>query len=329
MNSGSSDQSSLGRDPSKQLALFHRDFRTFTGGHLKLWDYFNHVASSPAYEPRIAFSPESSWDSTNPWSGSRGYVVEWQPEKADALFLAGTDWRVVPEAEREHFRKPIINLIQHPRHAEPKSELRGFLKNRAVRICVSEDVAEAIKATGEVNGPVFVIPNGIDLAALPEGKSWDERASDVLICGLKAPELAQEVYAALTDQNRTVQCLVDRLPREDYLARVSDAKITVFLPRPVEGFYLPALEGMAVGTIVVCPDCIGNRGFCQDGVNCFRPQYKVTEIVLAAHDALQQSQSARAQMLQNAQVTVGKHSLKTERESFIRILTQIGELWER
>jgi hypothetical protein len=320
--------SALPRDPLKQLVLFHRDFRAFTGGHLKVWDYFNHVASLPAYEPRIAFSPETTWDSTNPWSGSRGYVVEWQPEEADLLFLAGTDWRVVPEAERKYFRKPIINLIQHPRHADPKSELRGFLKNRAVRVCVSEEVAATIKATGEVNGPVFVIPNGIDLTALPEGKSGDKRASDVLICGLKAPELAQEVQAALTDQNRTVRCLVDRISREDYLARMSDAKITVFLPRSVEGFYLPALEGMAVGTIVVCPDCIGNRGFCQDGVNCFRPSYNSAEIAAAARAALGQDKSDRAQMREQASRTVQEHSLQHERRAFLRILARIDELWK-
>jgi Glycosyl transferases group 1 len=328
MNFASANTTPPAHDSTKQLVLFHRDFRAFTGGHLKVWDYFNHVASSPAYEPRIAFSPETSWDSTNPWSGSRGYVVEWQPEKADLLFLAGTDWRVVPEAERKHFRKPIINLIQHPRHAEPKSELRNFLKNRAVRICVSEEVAATIKATGEVNGPVFVIPNGIDLTSVLEGKSWDKRGSDVLICGLKAPELAQEVHATLADQNRTVQCLVDRIPREDYLARMSDAKITVFLPRSVEGFYLPALEGMAVGTIVICPDCIGNRGFCQDGVNCFRPSYNSGKIAAAARAALGQDKSDRAQMREQASITAQEHSLQHERGAFLRILARIDELWK-
>ncbi len=318
---------SLARDSSKQLVLFHRDFRGFTGGHLKVWDYFNHVASSPAYEPRIAFSPETSWDSTNPWSDSRGYVVEWQSEKADLLFLAGTDWRVVPEADREHFRKPIINLIQHPRHAEPKSELRAFLKNRAVRICVSEEVADAIKATEEVNGPVFAIPDGIDLSSVPKGKPWSERAIDLLICGLKAPELTRDVQAAFADQNWTIQCLTKWIPRQDYLALLSSAKITVFLPRPVEGFYLPSLEGMAAGTIVVCPDCLGNRGFCEDKLNCFRPQYATDEIGLAARIALQQSQVERARMLENAQVTVSRHSLEAERKSFLQVLAKIEGLW--
>src|SRR5438552_2195391 len=82
------------------------------------------------------------------------------------LFLAGTDWRGVPELDRSHFPKPIINLVQHPRHAEPNSELRNFLRNRAVRICVSQEVADAITATGEVNGPVFTIPNAIELSCV-------------------------------------------------------------------------------------------------------------------------------------------------------------------
>lgn len=35
-----------------------------------------------------------------------------------------------------------------------------------------------------------------------------------------------------------------------------------------EGFCLPLLEAMAAGTPVVCTDAHGNRGFCEDGVNC-------------------------------------------------------------
>src|SRR5205823_11686017 len=105
-------------------------------------------------------------------------------------------------------------------------------------------------------------------------------------------------------------------------------KITVFLPRPVEGFYLPSLEGMAAGTVVVCPDCLGNRGFCEDKMNCFRPEYATDEIALAARIALQQSQIERARMLQNAKATVRMHSLERERESFARILTSLDQLWE-
>ncbi len=35
-----------------------------------------------------------------------------------------------------------------------------------------------------------------------------------------------------------------------------------------EGFCLPPLEAMAVGTAVVTTDAHGNRDFCRDGENC-------------------------------------------------------------
>jgi hypothetical protein len=326
MISAITPNSSLPRDPSKQLVLFYRDFRRFTGGHLKVWDYFNHVASSPEHEPRIAFSRESKWDSSNPWSGLSNYVTEWKPGAADILFLAGNDWRALDQSERQHFRRPIINLIQHQRHADAKSELRSFLKNRACRICVSDAVADAIKATEEVNGPVFVIPNAIDLASLPLGKSYEDRSIDVLICGLKAPELAQKAEAAATSDKR-VECLTNWIPRAEYLAHLANAKITILLPRPIEGFYLPALEAMACGTIVVCPDCSGNRDFCRDTWNCFRPRYDLDEIIAALFKATQQPRTERVGMQKNAKATTLRHSLENERVNFLRILARVGELW--
>jgi hypothetical protein len=308
----------------KKLVLFHRDFRAFTGGHLKIWDYFNHVATSAAHEPRIAFSSESKWDATNPWFGSTSSLMDWQPDKADLLFLAGTDWRALPSVDRAKFPKPILNLIQHPRHAEPGSELRTFLKHRAVRICVSAEVAEAINATGEVNGPVFVIPNGIDFEAIPHPAPAPK--IDIFISGFKAPELAREVHAALESKMPKTLCLSERLPRLEYLAQLSNAKIAVVLPRPREGFFLPALEAMACGAIVVCPDCVGNRGFCENEVNCFRPSYDRDAIVSAAITASRLTEVERTSMLERAETTVHQHSLETERASFLKILAQVDEL---
>ena len=305
----------------QKLVLFHRDFRAFTGGHLKVWDYFNHVAASATHEPRIAFSPESKWDASNPWFGSTSSVMDWQPDRADLLFLGGSDWRALSSADRAEFRKPIINLIQHPRHAEPGSELRAFLKHRAVRICVSGEVAEAINATGEVNGPVFIIPNGIDLESVPHPAP--ARKIDIFISGFKAPELAKEVDTALKSKVPNTLCLTDRLPRSEYLAHLSSAKIAVVLPRPREGFFLPALEAMACGAVVVCPDCLGNRSFCENEVNCFRPRYECGAILSATIAASRLAENERATMLEHAQATVRHHSLETERASFLKILAQI------
>lgn len=297
----------------KKIVLFHRDFQSFSGGHLKVWNYFHHVRASNEYEPRIAFTSESKWDETNPWRDAREFVVDWNPETADVLFLAGTDWRALQD--RPSLVRPIINLIQHPRHADPKNETRKYLRHRAVRICVSREVADAINATNEVNGPVFVIPNGIEL--LPA--SPNERKIDILISGFKAPDFAREIGKRLPD----AKLVVEPLPRNEYVDLLRRARITLFVPRQNEGFYLPALEGMAAGTLVVCPDCFGNRSFCIDGVNCFRPAYDSDAMVDAANRAMKIDSR---QMLARAGETAREHSLANEREKFLSILHKIDTL---
>jgi glycosyltransferase involved in cell wall biosynthesis len=311
---------------ARRVVLFYRDFQRFTGGHLKVWDYFNHVAAAPDTEPRIAFSSRSVWDSTNPWLNRKDAVVEWNPETADMLFLGGTDWQALPASQRKSFSKPIINLIQHPRHAEPGSELRSFLSHRAIRICVSEEVASAIRATNEVNGPVHVIPNGVDGSCFPaRPKSISERTTDLLICGLKAPELARDCYRHLSGGHGVVRWMIDWAPREEFLRRMADAKVVLLLPRHEEGFYLPALEAMGSGSVVVCPDCLGNRSFCLDGVNSFRPAYDFHQIIAATEQALRLARPIQEQLLESARSTVSGHSLENERAKFLPILAGAAE----
>jgi glycosyltransferase involved in cell wall biosynthesis len=95
------------------------------------------------------------------------------------------------------------------------------------------------------------------------------------IAALKEPEVGQELKQKLETIGQKVELLTTQLSRKDYLEQLNRATITVFLPnqKEGEGFYLPALEGMAVGTLVIFPDCIGNRSFCLSGYNCFRPDY--------------------------------------------------------
>jgi hypothetical protein len=91
--------------------LFHRDYRGFKGGHLKVFDYFDHTRSASGFQSAIYLTPDSIDDGRNPWI-QRQVALErnWQPEQASLLFLAGTDWRAVPE-----------NIRKRPEHtqAEP------------------------------------------------------------------------------------------------------------------------------------------------------------------------------------------------------------------
>ena len=80
--------------------LFQRRFKKFQGGHLKVFDYFGHVLAAPGWTAAVRFSADSVWDERNPWGVHREHVLA--PEArfdADALFLGGTDWRGLSEAD--------------------------------------------------------------------------------------------------------------------------------------------------------------------------------------------------------------------------------------
>ena len=99
--------------------LFFRHFNQFSGGHQKVYDYFNHVISSANFSASISFSTTSLWDETNPWFPKyKNLQVKFDPHQFDCLFLAGMDWKVyiVKGAIAD---KPVINLIQGVRHALP------------------------------------------------------------------------------------------------------------------------------------------------------------------------------------------------------------------
>jgi hypothetical protein len=125
---------------------FHRDYRGFTGGHLKVWDYFSHVDATQRYRAEIYFTPLSIWAEHNPWflSGDR-ILSEWRPDLGDIVFLAGFDWESIAASERNHFPRPIINLVQGLSHSDPQDAKFGFLGHRAIRICCSPETYQGYR----------------------------------------------------------------------------------------------------------------------------------------------------------------------------------------
>lgn len=311
---------------SPKKILFHREFTAPAGGHLKVWHYFNHVNATPGFQAQIYFTPNSLWDATNPWREQRHSVLtSWQPEEADILFLAGMDWRALPENQQLEQKIPVINLVQGIRHSHTEEALYQFLKRRSIRICVSPEVRDAIVATGNVNGPVFCIPNGTDLAIATDTTS--RRDIPLLICGQKNPRLGTQLATELNASGTASTLLTDFLPRPEFIDHLQRAEITVFLPLPEEGFYLPALEGLAAGTLVICPDCVGNRSFCIDDANSLRPHYTLADISAATTKALALNDAAKARMRAKAQRTAVSHSLHNEQRMFREILDNLNHIW--
>jgi hypothetical protein len=309
-----------------RLVLFHRKFRRFHGGHLKVWDYFNHALATPGFDVRILFDESTSWDSSNPWTEARDRVITSLDEvQPDLLFIAGRDWQRLEGLGLLDRGIPILNLIQHIRHADEWSIQSRYLHRKAIRICVSEEVADALRSAGS-EGPTIVIPNSVDLPIVEEVQG-DERPTDLFIAGPKQPVMARRLCELLDSPNLRIQTMTEHVERNTFLDAMRKARVTVFLPNEEEGFYLPALEGMALGTIVVCPDCVGNRSFCIPGVSAFRPDFEFDAIAHAAQQALALSKDEEMQLRQGAQRVALDHAPASERAAFVRLLRQIDQLW--
>jgi hypothetical protein len=309
-----------------RTVLFHRKYRRFHGGHLKVWHYFTHVVATPGYDARVLFDANSNWDSSNPWHGARDAVIDaLDGFVPDALFVAGRDWQRLQGLGLLDRDIPILNLIQHVRHADEWSIQSQYLSSKAIRICVSPEVAEAVSAAGS-RGPTIIIPNGVDIPGIDVGDSGS-RPVDLLIAGLKQPVLAARAAEALAAPGMAMEMLTDQVDQAEFFDAMRRARVTLFLPNEEEGFYLPAVEGMTLGTVVVCPDCVGNRSFCLPGVNAFRPDCRFDEIVEATRVALDLPELERQNLLDGGWKTARGHSLAAERDAFGLVLADLDRLW--
>jgi hypothetical protein len=313
-------------EPSaSRTVLFHRNYRAFTGGHLKVWHYFNHVRASEGFNPRIYFTPRSRRGASNPWCRSNEIVPTWAPGDADVLFLAGMDWKALPTESRDDSSVPIINFVQGFRHAEPTDPRYEFLRHRAIRICVSPKIEEALRGIEAVNGPLLHIPMGLDQTDLPLPRHPE---NDILIAAVKAPRLGRKLRSRLHRPGRRIVLLTKALPRAEYLRQVANSRVALFLPLPYEGCYMPPLEAMAMRRVVICPDDTSCEIYSTHGHDIVSPAYTIEAITEAAEAALAMSDAAATSMADHAVETAAGYTIEREREAFGDVLGDVDALWE-
>ena len=314
---------------------FHRHYRGLTGGEVKHAHYVGHVRRMPGFDARVAFTGDLenarlATQRRELWPAD-AVAARWTPAADDVLFVAGTDWRHVDAAGFGATHHPRINLLQHVRHADPGTELWKYLAQPAVRVCVSGEVADAVRASGRARGPVLAIPNGTDLPpwdwnASAAAAAWAGRMRGIAVVGYKRADLAGALASRLGSAVPWTK-LTAFVARGTFLDVLRGSRVAVCLPRPREGFYLPALEAMACRCVVVTLDCVGNRGFCRDGDNCVVAPPDPDGLAHAVLRAVRMPEAERERLLAAAAETVATHSLEAERARFHAVLADVDRLW--
>ena len=299
--------------------LFVRRLRVFRGHHLKVFDYMAHAASLPWLQPRLYVGPQSEESVV---ARLIPPAVERVPQiaPADLYFVSGFDWDLLDKSGIDTSAAPVVHLIQHMYAADPGDLRHRFLERPALRICVSPEIADVIAPLA--HGPVRIIPNGVDVRDVPE--SPITTGSRVFIGGLKNPAAAKACAALLAAAGAEVDLCDGAVPRAEFLRRLKACAVSILLPDPLEGFFLPALEAMALGSAVVVPDCVGTRSFCFDKRNCLVPAYDPGPISSAALSLLRDA-AGRAQIQLEGRATAARYTLERERAEAVEAFREVLE----
>ena len=307
-----------GTDIQQPVMLFVRRYLGFTGGHLKMIQYLRHVSRHRMFKPIVYLSPDSD---------VAGFVSElgddlpitFELRTSDAYFLGGDDWDMLDQAGICIDAAPVVNLIQGVHHGEPDDVRYRYLTRPALRICVSQQVHDAIRPRVAAGQEVAVIENGIDLPNLSKLIDPAARRDTILIGALKRPELGMEVARLLQSRGLSTRLLIAKIPRHAFLHELATARMALLLPLPREGFYLPSLEAMALGTPVVTLDCVGGRDISRN---------RETALVTApssraladAVDEMLTSPRLRDSLVENGFHLAARHSLDREAAHFAALL---------
>jgi hypothetical protein len=326
----------------KRRVLFHRSWTNFnggtSGGQLKVRDAFEHFRHSELFEPRVYFGEETVWydNPGNLWLPYREQAEKhWEIRPDDVLFFSGRDWKVLKPEQQKNPPVPVLNIAQ-PRHTDPNDPRHDSLQYPAIRVAKSSLGKKMLQEYG-VNGPVFLIPDTIDLSLLPAPNP--EPDLDVLIVGLKNEPMAKALQHRLKFRNffrfkklRVAIQIPPKLPtRQDFLNLVNRARTVVYLPldaeRGAEGFYLPALEGMAMEKFVICPFAVGNIDFCIPNETCLQPEYTTEAIYQSILDAVSMHEEARQRIIRNGKAISFKHRIEEEQNALINLLHEADAIW--
>ena len=325
-----------------QRILFLRDFKPTkdggirtSGGQIKVRDYFMHALQHPQLDPYFYFTPRSSYESSELWSDipRERIVLDLDGGCYDLAFVTGKDWKLLssPAGAQAPTAKPpgaiateakpsvaVIHYLQSLEQCDKGHALFPLLKRPAHRICASEavDAASAPHRAGEA----VVIENGIPLDVFAPG---GKRPNSALIWGRKNPSLAERLHAGLHARGIDATLLVDYVTRDEFARRLGESEIFVGIPKRAEGFFLPALEAMASGCAVVCPDASGNRGFCIHGETCLVPGFDDADSYLDQVDSLRDDAGLKARLQRNGLRMAGTRSLEAEREQFHRFIDDV------
>lgn len=329
--------------PAEMHALV--PFWGMAGGVIKLLDYVGHALEAGVERIRLWGPPLDDRDVPLLTVPRVRALVESDRVHIDALdhleFAHPDPWILFTEpAHHRHVeralstapRHRLIHLVQGTRHAN--AEWNGGLHYRLLhrpmtRVVVSEQVARAVEPHVNTRFPTRTIVEGHDLDFFARGapdRAGSRSTHRVLYTTWKS-DLGDRI-AELESNNPSLT--FDAIRREcgwpELRRRYHDADFFVCTPGPEEGFYLPGIEAMAAGCVVVGAAVGGNAAYMDADRNALVVDYDAATDHAEALRVLAADTERAASLRTNARSTVAAHDLRREAAEFADLLGELAEM---
>ncbi len=221
-----------------------------------------------------------------------------------------------------------ILIVQNVRWANPQfagGYAVRLLGRPMARVIITDEVREAIDHLLHPTTPSRVILEGHDWPYFSKARSGGLPQPIKVAYTTWKSEVGIDLEASLAGdgrfQFRSIRTTADwETLRELY----HWADVFLGFPGPEEGFYLPGLEAMAAGNIVIMPDVGGNRAYGHFGENCIEVHHDVGQTYVEALEDLASWPAERAEAMRSAGYAVlESHRLAREGEEFGSFIAEL------
>ncbi|WP_141012885.1 glycosyltransferase [Nocardioides sambongensis] len=263
---------------------------------------------------------------------SRGRRPEMGPDSL-VLFAHPRDYDMVRPALPEGASpERMIHLVQNVRHTNP-FWLSGYalrlLTRPASRIVTSPVIGERIRPWVDPRALLWENTLGHDLAPFGRHRVGGVRGRPLRVLYTTWKNEVGDAVARVLEGDerfefRAIRHTVDWTELSQHYGW-SDVFLST--PNREEGTYLPGLEAMAAGSLVVTPDAGGNMDYCRPDENCLMVGFGAVDDYRGALAALAEASEERIDSLRSAGYAVtGNFGLEREQAGFGAFL---DSLWSR
>ena len=309
------------------------------GGVIKLMDYVRH-ARDAGHEAVIVvghrFDPQAPLFAQPRLRDFRSWGVPIVPSSAlsvrddDLFFFSWPPNFSVAEPFMPWMRcERIIHIVQGIRHTYPEF-LGGYglrlLSRPITRIAISDHVRAAIAPHVNPSSILRTIPLAHPTDFFVRQRTGDDWHDPIRVAYTTwKSEAGLAVETALSgDPKFEFRSIRRHVDWNTVRALYHWADVFLCCPRIQEGFHLPGLEAMAAQCLVVTPDILGNREYCEFGANCIQVEWSNTDSYRSAlYRIAAMNATERMAFRAAGALTAGRRQLAAERDGFAALLSQL------